>query len=76
MYLLTLTNDSYSDDIRTRGPFESLPTREDIIKEFGSIDAGDHDTQTYTVIDSSKGYEVGSITVNDYDGEIAWGCLS
>jgi len=75
MYLIQLTNNSYSDDTRTRGPFETLPNRDDVIKEFGSIDAGDHNSQTYTVIDTTTGNEMGEITITDYD-ETSWGCLS
>jgi hypothetical protein len=75
MYLLQLTNDSYSNDTRTRGPFETLPTRDDVTREFGSIDAGDHSSQTYSVIDTTNGREVGEITITDYD-ETSWGCLS
>jgi len=83
MYLIQLTNDSYSNDTVTRGPFENLPTREDVVKVFGSIDSGDHSSQTYSVIDTTTGREVGEITVYD-DGEepswskpaeTTWGCL-
>ncbi len=78
MYLLQLSNDSYSDDTLTRGPFENLPTREDVVKVFGSIDSGDHSSQTYSVIDTTTGREVGEITVydgGDEDDETTWGCL-
>ncbi len=78
MYLIQLTNDSYSNDTVTRGPFENLPAREDVIKVFGSIDSGDHSTQTYSVIDTTTGREVGEITVydgGDEDDETTWGCL-
>ncbi len=75
MYLLQLTNDSYSNDTRTRGPFETLPTREVVVREFGSIDAGDHDSQTYSVIDTTSGKEVGEITIYDDGEEVSWGCL-
>ena len=74
MYLLQLTNDSYSNDTRTRGPFVTLPTRDDVVREFGSIDAGDHDTQTYSVINTNDGLVKGEITITDYD-ETSWGCL-
>ena len=78
MYLIQLTNDSYSNDTVTRGPFENLPTREDVVKVFGSIDSGDHSSQTYSVIDTTTGREVGEITVydgGDEDDETKWGCL-
>ena len=75
MYLLQLTNDSYSNDTRTRGPFETLPTRDDVTREFGSIDSGDHSSQTYSVIDTTTGSEVGEITIHDDGEEISWGCL-
>ena len=78
MFLIQLTNDSYSNDTVTRGPFENRPTREDVIKVFGSIDSGDHSSQTYSVIDTSTGSEVGEITVydgGDEDDETSWGCL-
>ena len=75
MYLLQLTNASYSNDPRPRGPFESLPTRDDVTREFGSITAGDHNSQTYTVIDTTTGSEVGEITIHDDGEEISWGCL-
>ncbi len=74
MYLLQLTNDAYSDDIRTRGPFKTLPTREDVIKEFGSIGPGDYDTQTYSVINVNTTQVMGEITCYD-DDETSWGCL-
>ena len=75
MFLIQLTNDSYSNDTRTRGPFETLPTRDDVTREFGSIDAGDHSSQTYSVIDTTTGSEVGEITIHDDGEEISWGCL-
>jgi hypothetical protein len=76
MFLIQLTNDSYSNDTRTRGPFDSLPTRDDVVREFGSIDSGDHNSQTYSVIDTNSGSEVGEITVYDGDDdETSWGCL-
>jgi hypothetical protein len=76
MYLLQLTNDSYSNDTVTRGPFEKLPTRKDVLEVFGSIDSGDHSTQTYSVVDTTTGREVGEITVYDDGDETTWGCLS
>ena len=75
MFLIQLTNDSYSNDTRTRGPFETLPTRDDVTREFGSIDTGDHSSQTYSVIDTTTGSEVGEITIHDDGEEISWGCL-
>ena len=75
MILIQLTNDSYSNDTRTRGPFETLPTRDDVTREFGSIDVGDHSSQTYSVIDTTTGSEVGEITIHDDGEEISWGCL-
>ena len=75
MFLIQLTNDSYSNDTRTRGPFETLPTRDDVTREFGSIDSGDHSSQTYSVIDTTTGSEVGEITIHDDGEEISWGCL-
>ena len=83
-FLIILTNNSYSDDIRYSDVFDRVPTRQDIIDSFGSISSGDHPSQTYTVISSEFG-EMGSITCTEseydeendkwIDEEYSWGCL-
>ena len=83
-FLIILTNDSYSDDIRYSEVFDRVPTRQDVIDSFGSISSGDHVSRTYTVW--SEGEEVGSITMteSEYDEEndkwsdveYSWGVLA
>jgi hypothetical protein len=73
-FLIILTNDSYSDDMRYSKVFDRVPTRQDVIDSFGSIDSGDHSSQTYTVLSIPNRMEVGGITVVD-DEEIPFGCL-
>ena len=84
-FLIILTNNSYSDDIRYSEVFDRVPTRQDVIDSFGSISSGDHVSRTYTVIDNTDGGEVGSITCTESeydeendkwsDDEYSWGCL-
>ena len=74
-FLIILTNDSYSDDMRYSKVFDRVPTRQDVIDSFGSIDSGDHNSQTYTVLNIQNRIEVGGITVEE-DEEIAFGCLN
>ncbi len=73
-FLIILTNDSYSDDMRYSKVFDRVPTRQDVIDSLGSIDSGDHNSQTYTVLNIPNRIEVGGITVAD-DEEITFGCL-
>ena len=73
-FIIILTNDSYSDDMRYSKVFDRVPTRQDVINTFGSIDSGDHNSQTYTILNIPKRIEVGGITVAD-DEEISFGCL-
>ena len=73
-FLIILTNDSYSDDMRYSKVFDRVPTRQDVIDSFGSIDSGDHNSQTYPVLNIPNRIEVGGITVAD-DEEISFGCL-
>ena len=45
-FLIILTNDSYSDDMRYSKVFDQIPTRQDVIDSFGSIDSGDHSSDS------------------------------
>lgn len=75
MYLIILNNDSYSDNLEIHGPVDTLPTRSSLLKMFGEISCGDHDNQTYSVIDCSVGKEVGSVTVYESGETFSHGCL-
>jgi len=75
MYLIVLNNNSYSDDLQIYGPVGTLPTRDTLLEMFGEFSCGDHDNQTYSVIDCSVGKEVGSITVYESGDTFSHGCL-